>query len=206
MSDDTRKVPEPVKRAAEAVWKKWSGAIEAATAASRRDEFSFEAMHAVAEDWKTPEDRMIDKIRQRMREFPEWYETDEQKLAAAVGRELERIGALLSRTLPHTTGAVEVWTIPLSVFNWLIEDGGKTHFIRGALSAWSDAQDFNGANAAGLDKAERERRRRAFLDIAPPLLKAVLAELVDTCLWISFAQKYVGPEFKALIMRAQRAG
>lgn len=203
MTDSTRKVPDPVKRAAEAVWAKWSGEVEAAANAGRHEAFSFAPMHSDPGAWKTPEERMIDKIRARMREYPEWYETDPGRLAETVCRELDRIGERLSRVLPYTDGAVEVWTIPLSVFNWLVEEGGRTHFIRGALSAWSDAQDFNSANADGLDPAERERRRAAFLDIAPPLLKAVLAELVDHCLWISFGQKYVGPEFKALIMRAQ---
>lgn len=204
MNGEDRPVPGSVARAAEAVWQKWSGEIAAAASAQRRDDFSFAAMHA-DDDWKTPEERMIDKIRRRMREYPEWYDDDPERLAATVCRELERIGQTLAHALPYTTGAVDIWEIPLSVFNWLVEDGGKVHFIRGALSAWCDALDFNSANAAGIDAAERERRRTAFFEIAPPLLKAVLAQLVDHGLWISFAQRYVGPEFKGLIMRAQRA-
>lgn len=203
MSATTREVPGRVRQAAASVWAKWSGEVAAAASAGHRDEFTFAAMRPDPAAWKTPEERMIDKIRARMREYPEWYEADPERLSATVCRELDRIGERLARVLPYTDGAVEVWTIPLSVFNWLVEEGGRTHFIRGALSAWSDAQDFNSANVAGLDPAERERRRAAFLEIAPPLLKAVLAELTDHCLWISFAQKYVGPEFKALIMRAQ---
>lgn len=204
MSDRSRLVPDPVSRAAAEVWKKWDSQIAAAVSGPATNGFDSHSGSSEAETWKTPEERMIDKIRRRMAQYPEWYETDSAKLADTVCRELERIGATLARSLPRTHAAVEVWQVPLSVFNWLVEEGEGVRFIRGALGAWSDAQDFNGANVAGIDHGVAQQRRAAFLDIAPPLLKAVLGQLMDHGFWITFGQKYTGPEFTGLIMRVQR--
>lgn len=203
MSDQSREVPDPVSRAAAEVWKKWNDQIAAASPRPAANGANGHATATDADIWKTPEERMIEKIRRRMAQYPEWYETDPGRLAGTVCRELERIGATLARALPQTNAAVEVWQVPLSVFNWLVGDGERVRFIRGALSAWSDALDFNAANAAGMDHHQQQRHRAAFLDIAPPLLKAVLGQLTDHGLWVSFGQKYTGPEFTALIMRVQ---
>ena len=205
MSDQTRQVPDPVSRLAAETWKKWRGQIAEAAPVSRGNGLNGHdgPPDAEAETWKTPEQRMVEKIRRRMGQYPEWYESDPDRLAATVCAEIDRIGATLARTLPTSRIAVDVWLIPLSVFNWLVEDGNGVRFVRGALSAWSDAQDFNAANIVGLDSGQKLNRREAFLEIAPPLLKAVLDQLMDSGIWISFGQKFTGPEFTALIMRVQ---
>ncbi len=203
MSDQSRQVPAPVSRLAAEAWKRWRGQIADAAPVSRPNGLNGHDGPPEAETWKTPEERMVEKIRRRMSQYPEWYESDPDRLAATVCAEIDRIGDKLARTLPTSRAAVDVWQIPLSVFNWLVEDGNGVRFVRGALSAWSDAQDFNAANIVGLDPVEKLKRREAFLDIAPPLLKAVLDQLMDSGIWISFGQKFTGPEFTALIMRGQ---
>ncbi|MBK8456827.1 MAG: hypothetical protein IPL47_06730 [Phyllobacteriaceae bacterium] len=149
MSDSTRDVPEQVSRAAAETWKKWSGEIAAVAPRLSTADFAAHGAGANSEVWKTPEERMIDKIRRRMDEFPEWYETDQDRLASTVCAELERIGATLAHALPRTHGAVDVWQIPLSVFNWLVDGGNDVRFIRGALSAWSDGKDESAEGASG---------------------------------------------------------
>ncbi len=205
MSDQSRQVPAPVSRLAAEAWKKWRGQIAETTPAARGNGLNGDAGtgDAGVEAWKTPEERMVEKIRRRMSQYPEWYESDPDRLAVTVCAEIDRIGDKLARTLPTSRAAVDVWQVPLSVFNWLVEDGNGVRFVRGALSAWSDAQDFNAANIVGLDSVEKLKRREAFLEIAPPLLRAVLDQLMDSGIWISFGQKFTGPEFTALIMRGQ---
>lgn len=197
-------VPDQVHRAAENAWEKFRDKIASVEPAARKtDEAEFAARHVDAGAGKSPEERMIEKIHRRMEEFPEWYETDPDKVAEQVSRELERIGDVLGYKLPGATEPVEIWEIPLSVFNWL-EDGetGET-FVHGALSAWSSAEKFNASNRPGLAADERDQMRAPFLEIAPVLLTAVLEELLEANLWITFAEKFVGPELKFLSMRAQ---
>jgi len=42
------------------------------------------------------------------------------------------------------------------------------------------------------------------MEIAPLLLRAVLEELLQTGLWVSFAEKFVGNELEFLVLRVQR--
>lgn len=200
----SRDVSDEVQKAAASAWRKWSAKLATVPAAPHNGEDHFAAAHIDPNASKTPEERMVAKIRQRMKEYPEWYETDEDKVAALVVTELERIGGILERTLPETEEAVPVWEVPLSVFNWLVESAKGDQFVHGALSAWSRALHFNAANSDQVGAQERAELRAPFLEIAPPLLKAVLAQMLKEDLWISFAQKFVGPELKYLEMRVQR--
>jgi hypothetical protein len=197
-------VPEQVYQAAQSAWTKWSRKIEAEPRPDRSD--GFMAHRLVDPDaGKSPEQLMIEKIKRRMREYPEWYETDPAKLAASVAAQLERIGAVLDEKLPTAPDPVPVWEIPLSVFNWLVEGETGETFVHGALSAWSSAENFNAANARSLSDDQRARLRAPFLELSPTLLTAVLEEMLKTDLWISFAEKFVGPELKYLVMRVQLA-
>ena len=198
-----RDVPNEVHQAAADAWSKWRQKIATIPPAAETVHQTAGARHD-PEAGLTPEERMIRKIKRRMQEYPEWYATDPETVGAAVGAQLERIGEILDRTLPETKDAVEVWEIPLSVFNWLVQSDHGESFVHGALSAWSDAQGFNAANSPDLERAEKERLRAPFFEIAPPMLGAVLEQMLQTDLWISFQQKYVGPELKYLAMRVQR--
>jgi hypothetical protein len=149
------------------------------------------------------EARMILKIKRRMRQYPDWYETDPDRVAALVCTELERIGAVLTRDLPGADKPVEVWQVPLSVFNWLVQGEWGESFVRGALKAWSSAQCFNAANGVSVDPAQSARLRAPFLEIAPPLLKAVLGQLLEEDLRVTFAQKFEDGELTALSLRVE---
>lgn len=202
MRKRTGEVPETVHRAATSAWRQF------------RDRLSFskppvrEAQGASrgrldSDALKSPEEKMIAKIRLRMSQYPEWYETDPDKVAATVAEELRRIGEVLDRQLAAAEEPVEVWQIPLSVFNWLVETAKGETFVHGALKAWSNAEHFNASNAAGLDAAQRAKLRQPFMDLAPMLLRVVLEELLKTGLVVTFAEKFVGPELKFLVMRVQ---
>lgn len=198
-------IPAEVHDAAQTAWSKWSDQISAIPPVVETPKtLNGEAHFTNPDANKTPAERMIDKIKRRMQEYPEWYETNPDKIAGTVGEELERIGTILSRDLPGTEDPIDVWNIPLSVFNWLIESDAGEHFHHGALSAWSSAENFNAANSAKLDSTQRSKLRQRFLDDSPVLLRAVLTELLKTNLWISFAEKFEGPELKYLVMRVQR--
>lgn len=147
---------------------------------------------------------MIAKIKRRMREYPEWYETDPARVSALVVRELERIGTVLEREFPRSDQPVEVWRVPLSVFNWLVDGPSGEGFVRGALKAWSSAQCFNAANGCAVGAEQAARLRAPFLEIAPPLLRAVLEQLMDDDFWVTLHQVYVGAEFQYLGLRVQR--
>ena len=147
---------------------------------------------------------MIAKIKQRMREYPDWYETDPQHVATLVVRELERIGGVLEREFPRTDQAVEVWRVPLSVFNWLVDGPAGESFVHGALKAWSSAQCFNAGNGCALSEDQAARLRAPFLEISPPLLRAVLEQLLNEEFWVTLQQGYVGSEFSYLGLRVQR--
>jgi hypothetical protein len=198
-------IPAEVHSAAQTAWSKWSEEIASIPPIVETPKsLNGEAHHANPEANQTPAEKMIAKIKRRMTEYPEWYETDPDKVAASVTEELERIGSILSRKLPGSEDPIDVWNIPLSVFNWLIESDVGEHFHHGALSAWSSAENFNAANAVKLDSSQRTKLRQRFLDDSPVLLRAVLQELLKTDLWISFAEKFEGPELKYLVMRVQR--
>jgi hypothetical protein len=204
MARRNKDMPEQVHQAAETTWHKWREKI-ASEPRPDGSEYAYLAHPLIDPDaGKSHEQLMIEKIKRRMKEYPEWYEADPAKLAATVSAELERIGKELDAKLPYTRDPVEMWEIPLSVFNWL-ENGetGET-FVHGALSAWSSAENFNAANASGLNDDQRAKLRAPFLDLSPMLLTAVLEEMLETDLWITFAEKFVGPELKFLVMRVQR--
>lgn len=205
MNKRNRDVPEKVNQAAASVWSRFSKTI-ASVPVEKATKDSLRKAHARIDPdaGKSPEQRMIEKIKRRMKEYPEWYETNPDKVAAEVARQLERIGGLLERELPEATEPVEVWEIPLSVFNWIVEGETGETFHHGALSAWSSAEKFNAANSAALDEAARAKLREDFFEISPLLLTAVLDQMLGPELWITFAKKFIGPELKYLVMRAQR--
>lgn len=205
MSKRNRDVPDQVHEAAATAWSKFSDKIAAVPPGRKaKDESQIAQARIDPDAGKSPEQRMIEKIKRRMKEYPEWYETDPDKIAAEVARQLERIGAILEAKLPDATDPVEVWEIPLSVFNWLVEGETGETFHHGALSAWSSAENFNASNNVTLDAPQRDKLRESFLEISPLLLTAVLEQMLKTDLWISFAEKFVGPELKYLVMRVQR--
>jgi len=147
---------------------------------------------------------MIAKIKRRMREYPDWYETDPARVAALVVRELERIGAVLEYEFPRSDQPVEIWRVPLSVFNWLVDGPHGESFVHGALKAWSSAQCFNAGNGCALSEEQSERLRVPFLEISPPLLRAVLEQLIQEDFRVTLHQVYVGADFKFLGVRVQR--
>ena len=202
MEKRTGHVPDTVHRAAETAWGKWKNKLAFAKAPKAEDDLAARS-RADAEALKSPEQRMIEKIKLRMTQLPDWYETDPAKVAKLVAAELERIGTVLDAKLAEAEEPVEVWQIPLSVFNWLVQTSEGETFVRGALRAWSNAQYFNAANAANLDEAQKSKLRAPLLDQSPMLLNVVLKELIDTGLVVTFSKKFVGPEFKALVMRVQ---
>ncbi|WP_281841097.1 hypothetical protein [Sinisalibacter aestuarii] len=205
MARHPRDVPDKIQQAAASAWSKWQRKIDSEPRPEKsHEDFVAHARYVDPDAGKSPRQRMIEKIRRRMQEFPEWYEADPEKMAASVSAHLERIGEILDRELPDAKDPVEVWQIPLSVFNWLVETDEGESFVHGALSAWSSAENFNAANAPGLDPQQRAKLRAPFLDLAPMLLTAVLDEMLQADLWISFAEKFVGPELKYLVMRVQR--
>lgn len=202
MHKRTGEIPEKVDRAADSTWRKFRDRLSF-TKAPAVEETAMRRGRVDPDSLKTPEQKMIEKIRLRMKQYPEWYETNPDKLAGCVAQELERIGDLLDRELAEAEEPVEVWLIPLSVFNWLVDTPNGESFVRGALSAWSNAERFNRSNAGDLDADQRDRLRTPFLAQAPMCLKVVVGELLDTGLIITFAKKFVGPEFKYLVMRVQ---
>lgn len=204
MTKRNRGVPEKVNEAAASAWSRFSAKIAAVPPLPHGDDGALGHRLVDPDAAKSPEQRMIEKIKRRMREYPEWYETDPDRVAAEVARQLERIGAILEQELPEAKEPVAVWNIPLSVFNWLVEGELGETFHHGALSAWSSAENFNAANKTKLDPDERDRLREGFLEISPLLLTAVLDQMLKTGLWISFAQKFEGPELKYLVMRVER--
>jgi len=201
MADMTRNVPDGVYQAADQAWNRWGPKIEAAP---RKVQASKSANH-----WSDPneglshEERMIRKIRRRMEQYPEWYETDGRAFSRLVCTELDRIGALLTRELCDTAEAVDVWDVPMSVFNWIETDEAGEHFVRGALFAWSRAEAFNAANGRELDAEQKACLRQPFMEIAPPLLKVVTEELLKGTIRVSFGKKFIGPELKFLVLRVQ---
>lgn len=201
-----RALPDAVNKRAESTWEKWRGKISAAEDTFEQedaDRVRFGRRKGNTANDLTGEDRMIAKIRRRMREYPQWYETDPEKVAASAAAELDRIGEKLVRDLPETDHAIDVWDIPLSVFNWLYEDDTGEHFVRGALTAWAHAEAFNTASSVS-DPEEKARLRASFVDICPPLLCAVLEQLEKSDLVLTFAEKYVGAELHFLTLRAKR--
>ena len=202
MNKRTGDVPESVDRAANTAWGKFRDRLSFSKAAASEDTVVRKG-RADPETLKSPEQKMIEKIKLRMSQYPEWYETDPDKLAACVARELERIGELLDRQLANADEPVEVWQIPLSVFNWLVQTPNGESFVRGALRAWSNAEHFNGSYAANLSDDQRKKLRAPFMGEAPMCLNVVLEELLETGLVITFSKKFIGPEFKYLVMRVQ---
>jgi hypothetical protein len=202
MKKRTQEVPEPIARAADTAWGKFKRRLSYSKA-PHTDETGMNHARVNPDAFKTPEQKMIDKIKLRMKEYPEWYETDPDKLAGTVAQELERIGEVLDRQLADADDPVEVWQVPLSVFNWLVETAEGESFVHGALKAWSHAERFNSSNLAGLGDAQRANLRAPFLGLVPMLLRVVVEELLETGLVVTFAQKFVGPELKYLAMRVQ---
>lgn len=204
MARRNKDMPEQVHQAAESTWSKWREKI-ASEPRPDGSEYAYLAHPLLNPDaGKSHEQLMIEKIKRRMKQYPQWYETNPAKLAVTVSAELERIGKELDEKLPHNRDPVAVWEIPLSVFNWLeYGETGET-FVHGALSAWSSAENFNAANARGLSDEQRAKLRAPLLELSPMLLTAVLEELLSTDLRISFAEKFVGPELQSLVMRVQR--
>lgn len=202
MHKRTGDIPASVDRAADTAWGKFKARLSFTKSATPEDT-AVQKRRSDPAAFKSPEQKMIEKIRLRMSQYPEWYETNPDKLAGCVAMELERIGDVLDRQLADAEEPVEVWQIPLSVFNWLVQTSEGETFVRGALRAWSNAQYFNAANAANLDEAQRSKLRAPLLDQSPMLLNVVLKELIDTGLVVTFSKKFVGPEFKALVMRVQ---
>jgi hypothetical protein len=202
MNKRTGEVPESVDRAADTAWGKFRDRLSFSKAAAAEDNVVRKG-RADPESLKSPEQKMIEKIKLRMSQYPEWYETDPDKLAVSVARELERIGELLDRQLANADDPVEVWQIPLSVFNWLVQTPNGESFVRGALRAWSNAEHFNGSYAANLSDDQRKKLRAPFMGEAPMCLNVVLEELLETGLVITFSKKFIGPEFKYLVMRVQ---
>ena len=147
---------------------------------------------------------MIAKIKRRMREYPDWYETNPVRVSALVVRDLERIGSVLEYEFPRTDQPVEVWRVPLSVFNWLVYGPEGETFVHGALKAWSSALCFNAGNGCALSEEQSARMRAPFLEISPPLLRAVLEQLLREDFWVTLHQVYVGADFKFLGLRVQR--
>jgi hypothetical protein len=202
MNKRTGEVPESVDRAAETAWGKFKQRLSF-TKTPHKDDTGVSRGRVDPEALKSPEQKMIDKIKLRMSQYPEWYETDPDKVAKTVACELERIGEVLDRQLADAEEPVDVWPVPLSVFNWLVETPEGESFVHGALKAWSHAERFNSAYAADLDPAQRAKLREPFMDLAPMLLRVVLQELLETGLVVTFAEKFVGPELKFLVMRVQ---
>ncbi len=202
MKKRTYEVPEKITRAADSVWGKYKSRLSF-TKAPPTEETGASRARVDPDAFKTPEQKMIEKIKLRMSQYPQWYETDPDKLAATVAAELDRIGEVLDRQLADAQDPLEVWQIPLSVFNWLVETARGETFVHGALKAWSNAEHFNASNAANLGEAQRKKLREPFLEIAPMLLRVVLEELLKTGLVVTFAEKFVGPELKFLVMRVQ---
>ncbi len=204
MARRTPDVPDKIFEAAESSWSKWRREIPTSPRTVDPATLRIHTRHLDPDAAKSPEQQLIEKIRRRMREYPEWYETRPEAVSEVVSARLDAIGTILAREMPVSDDPVEVWQIPLSVFNWL-EDGPEGEvFHRGALLAWSSAEKFNDANAPGLDEAERARLRQPFLELSPLLLRAVLEELLQTGLWVSFAEKFVGNELQFLVLRVQR--
>ncbi len=202
MKKRTQDVPETIARAADTAWGKYKNRLSG-TRAAPVEEVEMRRSRVDPDALKSPEQKMIEKIKLRMSQYPEWYETDPDKIASTVAAELDRIGEVLDRRLAGAEEPVEVWQIPLSVFNWLVETARGETFVHGALKAWSHAERFNASNAASLDAEKRDKLREPFFDLAPMLLRVVLGELIETGLVITFAEKFVGPELKYLVMRVQ---
>ncbi len=202
MKKRTHEVPESIARAADTTWGKYKARLAHARA-PHAEEHGIARRRTDPDAFKTPEQKMIEKIKLRMSQYPEWYETDPARVAGTVSAELERIGEVLDRCLAESDDPVEVWQIPLSVFNWLVETARGETFVHGALKAWSNAEHFNASYAASLGEAQRAKLREPFMEIAPMLLRVVLEELLETGLVITFAEKFVGPELKFLVMRVQ---
>lgn len=202
MRKRTGEVPETVHRAATSAWRQFKDRLSFSKTPVREAQGASRG-RVDPDALKSPEEKMIEKIRLRMSQYPEWYETDPEKVAATVAEELGRIGELLDRQLATAEDPVEVWQIPLSVFNWLVETAHGETFVHGALKAWSNAEHFNASNGAALGEAQRQKLREPFMELAPMLLRVVLEELLKTGLVITFAEKFVGPELKYLVMRVQ---
>ena len=202
MKKRTGDVPETVDRAAATAWGKFKDRLSF-TKAPPTEEAGVSRGRVDPDAFKSPEQKMIEKIKLRMSQYPEWYETDPDKVATCVACELERIGEVLDRQLAEADDPVEVWPIPLSVFNWLVDTPTGDSFVHGALKAWSHAERFNSSYAADLDETQRAKLREPFMDLAPMLLRVVLEKLLETGLIITFAEKFVGPELKFLVMRVQ---
>lgn len=203
MANHSREVPDTVQQAAKEVWQGWRSRLAAARPASGEPRSGAGGARPAGAQ-ATAEALMIAKIKRRMREYPEWYETDPARVSALVVRELERIGAVLEHAFPLSDEPVEVWRVPLSVFNWLVEGPSGESFVRGALKAWSSAQCFNAANGCAVGPGQAQRLRAPFLEISPPLLRAVLEQLVDEDFWVTLHQVYVGAEFQFIGVRVQR--
>lgn len=198
----TPDVPGEVHDAADSAWNKWREKL-ASVVPPETNKTELGARRADLDTGKPPEQRMIEKIKRRMAQYPEWYETDPAKVASSVAEHLERIGTILERELPKAKDPVPVWDIPLSVFNWLVETDEGESFVHGALSAWSRAEEFNAANDARLTAEEGQKLRAPLFEIAPVLLKAVLEELLPAKLRLTFAEKFAGSELKYLELRVQ---
>jgi len=140
MTQRTQELPQKVLEAAETSWNKWRAAIPVTPRLVDPAMLRAHVRHVDPDAGKSPEQRIIEKIRRRMKQYPEWYETKPEAVAEAVSCHLDRIGEVLAREMPVSDDPVDAWLIPLSVFNWL-EDGemGET-FHRGALLAWSSAE------------------------------------------------------------------
>ncbi len=203
MPHHSREVPDTVQQAAAEAWQGWRSRLAGARPATGERRLNGKRSPTLA-DHETAEARMIAKIKQRIREYPDWYETDPARVSALVVRDLERIGAVLEHEFPRSDQPVEVWRVPLSVFNWLIDGPGGETFVRGSLKAWSSAQCFNAANGCALSEAQAARLRAPFLEISPPRLRAVLDQLLREDFWVTLHQVYVGADFKFLGLRVQR--
>jgi len=203
MPNTSREVPDTVHQAAAEVWAGWRNRLAEVRPATTPKRPNGRGGPALAND-QPAEARMIAKIKHRMREFPDWYETDPARVSGLVVRELERIGTVLEHEFPRSDQPVEVWRVPLSVFNWLVDGSEGETFVRGALKAWSSAQCFNAGNGCAVSEEQAARMRAPFLEIAPPLLKAVLEQLLNEDFWVTLHQVYVGADFKYLGLRVQR--
>ena len=203
MPNNTREVPDTVQQAAAQAWAGWRSRLAEVRPATIERGPDGRRGPAPSSD-ETVEARMIAKIKRRMHEYPEWYETDPARVSELVVHQLERIGTVLEREIPRSDQPVEVWRVPLSVFNWLVDGPEGESFVRGALKAWSSAQCFNAANGCAVGEDQAARLRAPFLDISPPLLRAVLEQLLDADFWVTLHQVYVGADFKFIGVRVQR--
>ena len=126
-------------------------------------------------DTKSDAEKFMDRLRERMEKYPEWFEQNPTAFAKLAADDAEALADALRKARSSTEKTL-VMEVPFFSFNHLIDE--KPYFVHGALHAFDSAKRY-----------AKGRMKQAFLDCAHPRLRIVLEQLEKTGWVVSFTER-----------------